>query len=269
MDILVTTDIHKGKKLEIWREAQSHCRTYYTDLAFVNNDSDYELLLAAGPTNPRGWIGLYRDPQNASLWRWSGAGEMTYHNWSHNQPNNFEGDQWQWLNAAPLKFETPHLISPCPLQDRCGAINSHGALQSWDYNLSQWLWSGGGQMTFHNWDQNQPDDLTETKKMKMSWEKALDHCRQSNQNLASFSSDTELLQFLSELPVNQNEHVWVNMRFLGDRWMTVEQGSSKEQVWAKEWSLNECPMENRCAVLKNNGELDDWDCEDELYFMCK
>uniref|UniRef100_A0A8C6WK84 C-type lectin domain-containing protein n=1 Tax=Neogobius melanostomus TaxID=47308 RepID=A0A8C6WK84_9GOBI len=97
--LCVAFDVTIGKYVFItqqktWSEAQTYCRTSYTDLAYVKNEIDFGLLLtSSGQNSPKGWIGLYRDPYNPSIWRWSGAGLMTYSFWGSGQPNNYDGRQ--------------------------------------------------------------------------------------------------------------------------------------------------------------------------------
>uniref|UniRef100_A0A672GAD1 C-type lectin domain-containing protein n=1 Tax=Salarias fasciatus TaxID=181472 RepID=A0A672GAD1_SALFA len=77
-----------------WNDAQTHCRKYYTDLSCVNDQKDMEKILKAterqaSPEWNMAWIGLYRDPSNATLWKWSGGGYVTYTNWATGQPDNY------------------------------------------------------------------------------------------------------------------------------------------------------------------------------------
>ncbi|CAL9700431.1 unnamed protein product [Knipowitschia caucasica] len=90
--------IHVVDQNKTWSDAQEACRICYTDLAMVASRGDNKLLLAAGPS---GWIGLHRDSQNSTLWKWSGGEEMRYQNWSQGQPNNLDGEQ----NAVVIKSD--------------------------------------------------------------------------------------------------------------------------------------------------------------------
>ncbi|XP_043101641.1 C-type lectin mannose-binding isoform-like [Puntigrus tetrazona] len=78
-----------------WTEAQTYCRTYYTDLATTDDDVDYDDLLK---TVPEGftegiWIGLYRTSGTAP-WVWSDQSTSTFRIWGSGQPNNFGGNQF-------------------------------------------------------------------------------------------------------------------------------------------------------------------------------
>ncbi|XP_062405324.1 putative C-type lectin domain family 20 member A isoform X2 [Sardina pilchardus] len=86
---------HFVSESKSWSEAQSHCRTFYTDLATLYNTDDLNTLTQLGPQTGSAWIGLYYDPNS---WRWSidnssfyGPGETTYRNWSPNEPSNASG----------------------------------------------------------------------------------------------------------------------------------------------------------------------------------
>uniref|UniRef100_A0A3B5AX37 C-type lectin domain-containing protein n=1 Tax=Stegastes partitus TaxID=144197 RepID=A0A3B5AX37_9TELE len=77
-----------------WTEAQDYCRQHHTDLSFINSQSDIAKLRRAADGNlHEGWIGLERDPNNETVWKWSGGGHITYENWKKNQPNNHRGSQ--------------------------------------------------------------------------------------------------------------------------------------------------------------------------------
>uniref|UniRef100_A0AAV2LH00 C-type lectin domain-containing protein n=1 Tax=Knipowitschia caucasica TaxID=637954 RepID=A0AAV2LH00_KNICA len=127
----------------------------------VASRGDNKLLLAAGPS---GWIGLHRDSQNSTLWKWSGvvetpmpwekamkhcktndflgltwdkltlaAGEMDRKNVVQGWIGlRFLGDQWQWVSGRQLESETREKLQECPGQNRCAALYSDGLLQSTD-----------------------------------------------------------------------------------------------------------------------------------------
>lgn len=213
-----------------WTDAQIYCRTHHTDLAFISSRSDTEnIIKAAGDANPKGWVGLYRDPEDTEKWLWSGGGSVTYQNWKSSQPDNY------------------------------GNIESVANIESngqWNDIYDHYL------LPFYCVDLG-------LSRMKMSWEMALEDCKQNNSDLSGFSSDNEFLLAMQVLPPDNNGHMWVNLRFLGGRWLTVDGGLVQEQVWHNGGSLDPCPVRNRCAVISKDGELKSWDCQDQLYFMCK
>ncbi|XP_062283203.1 uncharacterized protein LOC133987778 [Scomber scombrus] len=64
-----------------WTEAQSYCRTYYTDLATVRNEAENQEVknLTDGQSV---WIGLFRD------WKWSDGSNSSFRYWASGEPNN-------------------------------------------------------------------------------------------------------------------------------------------------------------------------------------
>ncbi|XP_063043686.1 C-type mannose receptor 2-like [Engraulis encrasicolus] len=82
-----------------WTEAQSHCRSHYTDLATLYNTDDVNALTQLGSPTGSAWIGLYDDLIDS--WRWSitnssfyGPGETEFRNWNVPQePNNAFGQE--------------------------------------------------------------------------------------------------------------------------------------------------------------------------------
>uniref|UniRef100_A0A673HG92 C-type lectin domain-containing protein n=1 Tax=Sinocyclocheilus rhinocerous TaxID=307959 RepID=A0A673HG92_9TELE len=78
-----------------WTSAQTYCRQHHTDLAPVDDWTDYDELLK---TLPKGftehiWIGLYRN-NAAAPWVWSDSSKSTFSSWDVGQPNNYGGKQF-------------------------------------------------------------------------------------------------------------------------------------------------------------------------------
>uniref|UniRef100_A0A3Q1ID68 C-type lectin domain-containing protein n=1 Tax=Anabas testudineus TaxID=64144 RepID=A0A3Q1ID68_ANATE len=74
-----------------WSDAQTYCRSRFTDLATVHNETELAQLnqVIGGYTNV--WIGLRPDPE---AWRWSlenqdnpGEGEAGFRMWAAGEPN--------------------------------------------------------------------------------------------------------------------------------------------------------------------------------------
>ncbi|XP_063043266.1 putative C-type lectin domain family 20 member A [Engraulis encrasicolus] len=83
-----------------WTEAQSYCRSHYTDLATLFNTDDVNALTQLGSPTGSAWIGLYDDLIDS--WRWSitnssfyGPGETEFRNWNTDvpEPNNHGGQE--------------------------------------------------------------------------------------------------------------------------------------------------------------------------------
>ncbi|XP_076145289.1 macrophage mannose receptor 1-like isoform X1 [Alosa pseudoharengus] len=88
---------HFVNESKTWSEAQSYCRTNYTDLATLYDMDDVNTLIQLASPTDSAWIGLYADTQNS--WRWSimnssfyGPGETAFRNWATGEPNNRGGE---------------------------------------------------------------------------------------------------------------------------------------------------------------------------------
>ncbi|XP_023249200.1 macrophage mannose receptor 1-like [Seriola lalandi dorsalis] len=68
-----------------WKDAQTYCRTYHTDLAMIENAQESTEVTSVMSTQYV-WIGLYREP-----WKWSDNSRSSFTNWQTGQPNNYGG----------------------------------------------------------------------------------------------------------------------------------------------------------------------------------
>ncbi|KAA0721413.1 Adhesion G protein-coupled receptor L2 [Triplophysa tibetana] len=69
-----------------WREAQSFCRQYQTDLTSVRNQTDNQLIYnIINDTDTSVWIGLFRDS-----WEWSDNTDSAFRYWMTGEPINSE-----------------------------------------------------------------------------------------------------------------------------------------------------------------------------------
>ncbi|XP_057185582.1 macrophage mannose receptor 1-like [Triplophysa rosa] len=67
-----------------WREAQTFCRQYHTDLTSVRNPNENEKIQTViNDTETSVWIGLFSD-----LWEWSDKSKSGFRNWKSFEPNN-------------------------------------------------------------------------------------------------------------------------------------------------------------------------------------
>uniref|UniRef100_A0A7N8YIP1 C-type lectin domain-containing protein n=1 Tax=Mastacembelus armatus TaxID=205130 RepID=A0A7N8YIP1_9TELE len=133
-----------------WLEAQSYCRLYYTDLSFVSSQSDQDMVVqAAGGQDPTGWIGLNRDPDNTTM-AWEEALE-------HCRKN--QSDLPSLLSETELlQRDQDMVVQAAGGQDPTGWIG----LNRDPDNTTAWMWSGGGILTYQNWDSGQPNNGRET-----------------------------------------------------------------------------------------------------------
>lgn len=92
-----------------WFDAQTHCRTQYTDLASVQNEQELAQLDLLIDSQLHVWIGLCPDPDS---WKWSlqnpayyGVGEDGFRLWAAGEPNEAYykdcvamGSDGQWVD---------------------------------------------------------------------------------------------------------------------------------------------------------------------------
>ncbi|GAA6230376.1 snaclec agkisacutacin subunit B-like [Lates japonicus] len=215
-----------------WLGAQNYCRQHYTDLSSVNSQSDQdELMQAAGPGNdPEGWIGLHRDPNNNTTWKWSGGGGITYENWGPKQPDNY----------AEIE-DSVQLMAGGYWNDNDG----RSSLPFYCVNIT-------------------------LKKEKRSWEEALKHCRRYSTNLPSLLSKTDLLQVQRVIQeIHITDSVWIGLRYLRDRWLWVNNDSLEYEDWPQgEGQDHQCPIQKRCGALTISEAWENRNCQDELSFIC-
>ncbi|XP_055359476.1 macrophage mannose receptor 1-like isoform X2 [Betta splendens] len=67
---------------DTWKNAVTYCRTYYTDLAMIEN-SEQNSVISLLHASQYTWFGLYRVP-----WKWSDRSSSSFRNWQTGFPNN-------------------------------------------------------------------------------------------------------------------------------------------------------------------------------------
>ncbi|KAK2900519.1 hypothetical protein Q8A67_008634 [Cirrhinus molitorella] len=100
-----------------WPEAQSYCRSKYTDLATVDSMGDVNRLINIVDAGYNGsvWIGLKRGTQKR--WGWSNGENTTsqYYNWDSGQPNGNEdclattSGAWHDVGCSQLLYFTCYI----------------------------------------------------------------------------------------------------------------------------------------------------------------
>uniref|UniRef100_A0A3Q3RGX0 C-type lectin domain-containing protein n=1 Tax=Mastacembelus armatus TaxID=205130 RepID=A0A3Q3RGX0_9TELE len=166
-------------------------------------------------------------------------------------------------------------------------------------NTTAWMWSGGGIITYRNWDSGQPNNangnqfyvcLVSNRKwndaapgtsfpfycininvvnMKMAWEEALEHCRKNQSDLPSLLSETELLQAQNAVQkAHISDPVWIGLRYLSDHWLWVKGDPLVYENWPQGDQDHQCPIKKRCGALTTNKGWENRDCQDKLAFIC-
>ncbi|XP_030609391.1 C-type lectin lectoxin-Lio3-like [Archocentrus centrarchus] len=169
-------------------------------------------------------------------------------------------------------------------------------------NRTQWLWSGGGAVSWFLWEQGEPNGLNRNEdyggirnerwhdfwkghlcsffcysafvvRENRTWEEALEYCREQHDDLASVASETEILLMQTELKkYNTTEHVWIGLRFLSGDWLWVDGQELDYELWGQGGKPS-CPdAKMKCGALQvTGGSLGVWearDCEKRLNFIC-
>ncbi|KAG8014486.1 Secretory phospholipase A2 receptor [Nibea albiflora] len=80
----------------------------------------------------KGWIGLYRNPKNVSVWRWSGGADITYQNWAPGQPDFYEEREF---NAHILEDGTWNDAVDISLAFFCINITTGEGEKTWEEAL--------------------------------------------------------------------------------------------------------------------------------------
>ena len=75
-----------------WNTAKSFCVALGTKLAILNSQAK-EVAVSSQIKTKEAWIGLYRDPKNASRWLWIDGSLANYTNWDSDQPDNPGGPE--------------------------------------------------------------------------------------------------------------------------------------------------------------------------------
>ncbi|XP_008314984.1 macrophage mannose receptor 1-like [Cynoglossus semilaevis] len=214
-----------------WWEAREYCQEKHADLSMVLSEIDQNnLLAAAGSHDPKGWIGLRRNCHNISNWRWLG----------HRQTLTYTN----WAQAP----------DDSNIKDCRGTMTSNG-----------------------QWEDRNPDDKlhfycfsVNVVQPPMTWERALEHCRETATDLGSLVSKEERIQAQNALQRDSiTDPVWVGLRYLGDRWMWMNSDPMAIEEWTEDTLIKpQCPGKNHCGALTKNRMWVNEDCEMELHFIC-
>lgn len=155
-------------------------------------------------------------------------------------------------------------------------------LQRNETDKDRWFWSGGGSVSTFFWAAGEPDNRPgkdygmiidrkwhDTSGMyydpfvcyhvvvvreRMTWEEALEYCREHHRDLASVASETEMLLIQKELEKNvTTEHVWFGLHFFPGLWLWVDGQPLEYKAWGEEGEQS-CPTVSlECGALKLKG----------------
>ncbi|XP_040198098.1 C-type lectin domain family 4 member E-like [Rana temporaria] len=75
------------KTLETWERSREECTKNYSVLLILDNKAELDSLRPF-LEGERYWVGLQREAQNSSGWRWVDGTPLTFSVWNTNEPNN-------------------------------------------------------------------------------------------------------------------------------------------------------------------------------------
>ena len=222
-----------------WANAQLYCQTDFIELASFSSSQDMDEIHKAVQGKTRAfWVGLYREDTNEASWRWSRGG-----------------------NASNLHWGRDH-----PLSTGLSAVLLRG---SQDDNYL--LFSGTGTEHHYFLCLNTVVVVTE----RRTWEEALEYCREKHDDLASLTSEADLLLFSQDIrEALIGERVWVGLRHFGTRWMWLQgellgnNASLRMGLQGQPCSTCETHQCYTCGSLSPSGELQGLDCKTKLHFLC-
>uniref|UniRef100_A0A3P8P7R9 C-type lectin domain-containing protein n=1 Tax=Astatotilapia calliptera TaxID=8154 RepID=A0A3P8P7R9_ASTCA len=177
----------------------------------------------------------------------------------------------QYTDLAPVSNEHDNL----KLEQLSGSINRciWIGLKRNSSDREKWLWSGGRAATMFFWAPGKPNNCHSVEdsgcvwinrwndanpqnintffchraivvEEELTWEEALDYCREHHDDLASVASETEML----ELPKhNTTEHIWIGLRFLSRDWLWMDRQVMDYEAWGEGenpgevfWATHDC-----------------------------
>ncbi|XP_056604133.1 macrophage mannose receptor 1-like [Triplophysa dalaica] len=201
-----------------WREAQSFCKQYHTDLISVRNQTENQLIHnIINDPHTSVWIGLFRDS-----WEWSDNTDSAFRNWRSGEPNNSGGsedctearvnDQGQWNDA------------------RC---------------------SNSNMFVCHE------DELILIQK-NLSWTEAVRYCRENHVDLVSVDSEKIQRWVKAAVYQASTAEVWLGLRLSCSVgiWFWVNGEIACYQNWApgNETAVDDCERDVRSGAVQSGGD---------------
>lgn len=144
-----------------------------------------------------------------------------------------------------------------------------------------WMWSGGGKVTTFFWARGQPQNRQgedygmmlvsqwhDSKpnmisffchnvvvvRERKTWEEALEHCREHHHDLASVTSETEMLLIQKELEKKKSTgRVWIGLRFFSGKWLWVDRKPLTYEAWGQKVRPACVNLTMECAALQVKG----------------
>ncbi|XP_047461691.1 putative C-type lectin domain family 20 member A [Mugil cephalus] len=230
-----------------WTEALSYCREKYTDLAYIHDMNDVNVLKSTANTSKmdnseeykyRVWIGLYDD---VNSWRWSmtdkdfhKCNETMFINWRDLEPNNLRGIE------------------------QCVHVYTDGKWNDEDCHVSFKA------ICFDNTGPNVSYVLTNN---AMTWTEAQSYCRTHHTDLASVRNMTENQRVAAVVP--SGTKVWIGL--FRDSWKWTDGHNFSFNYWKNSTNEpNNYFTNETCAAadFSDAGQWEDWPCHYKRPFIC-
>ncbi|KAM3590006.1 uncharacterized protein V6R79_001818 [Siganus canaliculatus] len=181
--------------------------------------------------NDRFWISLFRD-----RWQWSSTDDFSFRNWA---PNTFPGLVW----------------GPGSGDKNCAVTGSNGKWKPAKCDDNKNFFCYNYNMILI--------------KQSMSWDKALEYCREHHNELVSIITPEDQKWVQERAKEATSSHVWLGLRYVHilDFWFWV----SNEAVDYENWATNGGEENHDVSGAMERGGQHKWfkkDDEDEFNFIC-
>ncbi|TRY94839.1 hypothetical protein DNTS_029914 [Danionella cerebrum] len=213
-----------------WPNAQVYCRELHDDLSTTSNAELIKLSRNPSLTFGFYWIGLYRESQTPTVWRWIDGEEATNISWQPGQPHT--------------------------LHELCAFISKSNNRA---FDMSCFL-----SIPFYCMEIYELILVQEER----TWDEALAHCKENSMNLAGLTSEIIMEEAMTKSESALTDVVWMGLRFIAGQWFWVK-GITDDEGF-KGWSAEGEPALNqRCGVYnRTQNVLEAADCSRRLSFLC-
>ncbi|KAI5620127.1 secretory phospholipase A2 receptor-like, partial [Silurus asotus] len=225
-----------------WSEAQTYCRTHYTDLASALTQADNDLLAQIVYVQRYSWFGLYRD-----TWKWLNETVASNLQWNPGQPNN----------ANP--------------QENCGVLQDKMMGDENCNSLNHFFCEISVVPITFSVLQTKPGQYLISR--AVSWPNAQKYCRMKYTDLARVKDSSVLLELIKIAVSNglKSWRIWIGLYNDFDSWRWSFNNLSLSSTNLTNWYSGQ-PYNNMgheaCGGIYGVGYWADWDCAGKKYFIC-
>ncbi|XP_056599251.1 uncharacterized protein LOC130417612 isoform X3 [Triplophysa dalaica] len=214
--------------LKNWRDAQSYCRQYHTDLATISSPEEQQQLNNLAGYTSHVWIGLFSDS-----WQWSDQWSLFFRNWAAGQPST-SGECVAMSSATPGKWA----------HDSCN-LKRPFFCHGWPKPLYR---------HYHYINESR------------SWSDAQSYCRERFTDLATVDSIDDVNRTVNTVNDGYSGSVWIGLkRATQSRWVWSMENNTLSQYI--NWKAGEPNFDGEC-VGSSNGSWFDETCSTLLPFVC-